>query len=261
MHGEPIPSTNPALCLNCGTSLLGPHCHQCGQGAHVQRFNWHRLVHELPHAVFHVSRGIVPTVRGLLLEPGRTIRAYLDGQHARFFNPLTLLVLSAGAYAVLYQSAVVMDAIALHIPDRSRDNAMRLLKLVVRWYSLSMALLIPIAAVGTWLTFRNAGRNFAEHVVAMTFVSSMSNLLMVLPGFPLVAAVSIFRGDSENWLLAVWVGLLCLVQAHQSWALYDLFRESGSGRQVFWKVNLTSVCTYIGFGVIGLLTGWVWSRF
>ena len=29
--------THESTCLNCGTVLIGPHCHACGQRAHVHR--------------------------------------------------------------------------------------------------------------------------------------------------------------------------------------------------------------------------------
>jgi len=39
-------------CLNCGTLLAGPHCHQCGQAAHVHRSIsafWHDILHGVLH--------------------------------------------------------------------------------------------------------------------------------------------------------------------------------------------------------------------
>lgn len=29
--------THETACLNCGTTLVGSHCHACGQAAHVHR--------------------------------------------------------------------------------------------------------------------------------------------------------------------------------------------------------------------------------
>jgi Protein of unknown function (DUF3667) len=261
MHDEPHMSHAQVPCLNCGALLVGPHCHQCGQGAHVRRFNWHRLIHELPHAVFHVHRGIVPTIGGLLWEPGRTIRAYLDGQHARYFNPLTLLVLAAGAYALLYQSSVLLDPLARHLPDRSRNTTMELVKLLVRWYSLSMVVMIPFVAFGSWRVFLAAGRNFAEHIVAMTYITALGTLLMVLPGFPVLVAVSLFFGDSATWLGLTWAVVFCALQLYQAWALYDLFRDSGSRVQAWWKVSLASGYVLIGTVAIGFVVAVVWDWF
>ena len=40
------------ICLNCGTALVGSHCHQCGQSGHVHR-SLSGIGHELVHGVFH----------------------------------------------------------------------------------------------------------------------------------------------------------------------------------------------------------------
>ena len=79
---------NSSHCLNCQAPLHTPYCGQCGQSAKVHRFTLAGLLHDVPHAVFHVERGILPTLAGLLRRPGATINAYLDGQRTRFFNPL-----------------------------------------------------------------------------------------------------------------------------------------------------------------------------
>ena len=38
-HGEDHSNghTREQACLNCGTALVGSHCHACGQAAHVHR--------------------------------------------------------------------------------------------------------------------------------------------------------------------------------------------------------------------------------
>lgn len=44
--------THESRCLNCGASLNGPYCHQCGQRRHVHRTIaawWHDFLHSVLH--------------------------------------------------------------------------------------------------------------------------------------------------------------------------------------------------------------------
>jgi hypothetical protein len=81
------------LCLNCGTELIGPHCHQCGQPAHV-----HRTVsawwHDLAHGVLHLDGKIWRTLPLLAWRPGELTRRYIHGERAKFVSPLALFLFS-----------------------------------------------------------------------------------------------------------------------------------------------------------------------
>lgn len=79
------------LCLNCGTRLLGAHCHACGQSGHVHR-TLGAIGHEIAHGVFHFEGKIWRTLPMLVLHPGTLTRRYIDGERARFVSPLALFL-------------------------------------------------------------------------------------------------------------------------------------------------------------------------
>lgn len=83
--------THETACLNCGTALVGPHCHQCGQHAHVHR-TLGAFFHDLLHGVFHFEGRIWHTLPLLAFRPGALTRRYIDGQRARFISPLALFL-------------------------------------------------------------------------------------------------------------------------------------------------------------------------
>ena len=80
-----------ALCLNCGTRLLGEHCHTCGQSAHVHR-SLGGIGQEIAHGVFHFEGKIWRTLPLLILHPGTLTRRYVNGERARFVSPLALFL-------------------------------------------------------------------------------------------------------------------------------------------------------------------------
>ena len=80
-----------ALCLNCGTRLIGPHCHRCGQSGHVHR-TVGAIGHEIAHGVFHVEGKVWRTLPMLAFHPGQLTRRYIDGERVRFVSPLALFL-------------------------------------------------------------------------------------------------------------------------------------------------------------------------
>ena len=83
--------SNDMLCLNCGTRLLGEHCHACGQSSHVHR-SLGGIGHEIAHGVFHFEGKIWRTLPLLILHPGALTRRYVNGERARFVSPLALFL-------------------------------------------------------------------------------------------------------------------------------------------------------------------------
>ncbi|HEY5723177.1 MAG TPA: DUF3667 domain-containing protein [Allosphingosinicella sp.] len=80
-------------CLNCGTELVGPHCHACGQKGHVHRTLtawWHDFL----HGVLHLDGKLWHTLPLLAWKPGELTRRYVHGERARFVSPLALFLFS-----------------------------------------------------------------------------------------------------------------------------------------------------------------------
>ena len=83
--------TQETNCLNCGTPLSGPYCHQCGQHAHVHR-TLTSFFHDFAHGVLHFEGKIFRTLPMLAWRPGELTRRYIDGQRARFVSPIALFL-------------------------------------------------------------------------------------------------------------------------------------------------------------------------
>lgn len=82
-----------AACLNCGTRLIGEHCHRCGQGAHVHR-SLGAFWHDIAHSVLHFEGKIWRTLPLLAFRPGELTRRYISGERARFVSPMALFLFS-----------------------------------------------------------------------------------------------------------------------------------------------------------------------
>ncbi len=92
-HGEGASDchSHESACLNCGTALVGSHCHTCGQAAHVHR-TLGSFFHDLIHGVFHFEGKIWRTLPLLAWNPGRLTREYIDGRRASYVSPIALFL-------------------------------------------------------------------------------------------------------------------------------------------------------------------------
>lgn len=95
-------------CLNCGTGLIGEHCHRCGQRGHVHR-TLGAFWHDLLHGVLHFEGKTWRTLPMLAWRPGELTRRYIAGERARFVSPLALFLFSVFLmFAVLSASGTTL---------------------------------------------------------------------------------------------------------------------------------------------------------
>jgi len=80
-------------CLNCGTALVGTHCHRCGQSGHVHRTAG-ALFHDIAHGVFHFEGRTWHTLPLLFWRPGELTRRYIRGERVNFVSPMALFLFS-----------------------------------------------------------------------------------------------------------------------------------------------------------------------
>ncbi|ATY32775.1 DUF3667 domain-containing protein [Sphingomonas psychrotolerans] len=92
------------MCLNCGTALIGPHCHHCGQSGHVHR-SLHAIGHEIVHGVFHFEGKFWRTLPLLTWRPGDLTRRYIAGERARFVSPMAIFLFSIFAMFAVFSFA------------------------------------------------------------------------------------------------------------------------------------------------------------
>ncbi|MBB3034721.1 DUF3667 domain-containing protein [Alteriqipengyuania lutimaris] len=90
-------------CLNCGTHLIGPHCHECGQQAHLHR-TLAAVGHDLLHGVLHLDGKLWRTLPELTLRPGKLTRRYIDGERADFVSPMAMFLFSVFLMFAIFQA-------------------------------------------------------------------------------------------------------------------------------------------------------------
>ncbi len=82
-------------CLNCGETLGGKFCSQCGQKDGEPHPTLSQLASELVGEFVSVDSRHLRTLRLLLFRPGQLTRDYLAGRRIRFLSPLKTYLLAS----------------------------------------------------------------------------------------------------------------------------------------------------------------------
>lgn len=88
-------------CKNCNNEFEGRFCNQCGQPAATHELNFHFLMHDVQHGLFHLDKGVFFTIKELFIRPGYSIHEYLHGKRAQHFKPISLILVLAGILGLL----------------------------------------------------------------------------------------------------------------------------------------------------------------
>ncbi|GGY28762.1 hypothetical protein GCM10008098_22480 [Rhodanobacter panaciterrae] len=105
-------------CANCGASMQGEFCHECGQSIHSVLKPMHHMVEETVETVLHIDGRIVHTLPPLFLKPGFLTLEYFAGRRVRYIAPFRLMfVLCLLSFFVIH---LAVDRLAAMIPANGR---------------------------------------------------------------------------------------------------------------------------------------------
>ena len=235
-------------CGNCSRAIDGPEqkfCPACGQPTPAHRIDWHFLGHELEHSVLHMDKGILYSLKGLMLRPGRYIRDYMEGRRAKQVKPLLLIMILAAAVVLLGKyfldgdvtgaklaAAAAADAAAKGdlVGARQARAAAAINAWMSHHFAASTILLLPLEAAMFRLAFgRVGGLNYPEWLVITAFLTVQTFVLWLL-SMPLHSG----HPEALGWL----------VMASIAYAVFT-FAQFFEGYPL-WKTVLR---TLVGFGL------------
>lgn len=141
-------------CKNCEAVYYGNYCPTCSQSAQTKRIDAHYLLHDIPHSVFHVDKGLPYTFLQLTTNPGKALLEYIKGKRVKHFKPFAyVLVLST------------ISSLFLKFFGKSSPQiySTGFLTFFTNYPSILIFCLIPIVACISWIIFIKRKFNYWEH--------------------------------------------------------------------------------------------------
>ncbi len=180
--GEQTPSLAPGHglapehCLNCGVSLAGSFCADCGQRVLPGgRLTTGGIVRQGLDQLFGLESRLGRTVRELTRNPGAVVRAYVSGKRARYVNPFKYCLAMIAAYLLLGAVLGVDPSKTINAGVVGADGnpvawAEEAQAFVRRNLNNVLFLALPLFAGILRLLYRRSGYNYAETYSFVLFV-------------------------------------------------------------------------------------------
>ncbi len=88
-------------CLNCGTTLEGKFCHNCGQeNLEIKESFGHMMNHAISD-YFHFDHQFFHTLKPLLFKPGYLTNEYMAGRRVQYLHPVKMYIFISLVYFLL----------------------------------------------------------------------------------------------------------------------------------------------------------------
>lgn len=174
-------------CLNCEQVLQGSFCHGCGQRASTHRLSIkHFIEHDVVHGIWHIDKGILYTMKGVLTNPGKLSRNYIAGKRAGHFSLVTLLVLLVGLFLFLFS----LKNFPLYDLQINQESSLDFTTFVSKSSKWLMLLAVPLVAYASKRIFKKLEYNYTEHLAMSGFF--MVGVLCIILVFLGLSFIPIF---------------------------------------------------------------------
>lgn len=174
--------------------------------------------------IFNLERGLFYTIRELMLRPGEAIHNFLfTEKRIMHIKPMNFLILtvSVGIFLTLQtlenlDGEVISDGI-FNVGEQQDPEVKEIVGIVNGWiskyFNVFQMLKIPFIALTTFLLFKKAKLNYAEHLVINSYILGFSTVIyaIILP---------------LNWFgnnVLVLFTLLAIL--YNFWAYFQIFKE------------------------------------
>ena len=211
-----VPETEPGAssfgeCANCGASLTGPYCSQCGEKKLTPKdYSLSHLLEETLDVFTHFDSRFLRTLKVLFTRPGELSNAYFRGGRSRYTKPLTVFVIiniiffvvqpHTGLLRYKYNNYINDPAhsaqVRAHLLSTKEPEQAYATRFNSNLQNQKKSLLIfsvPLLALAMAALFIGTKRTYAEHLVfavqAYTFLLVFLTSLVFLLLLPLVAVL------------------------------------------------------------------------
>jgi hypothetical protein len=152
------------ICKNCGSSIDGNFCAECGQKASVKELRLTDIIHETWHSITHTDSGILRLTKELWLSPKSVYLNYFSGQRKKYFSPVTFFLISVGI--LLFLGIKIFDFQDYKFKTLNEFGRYALLET-----KFKTIILLPFQIIITWVFFHKQ-YNLAKNIVFWLYLNA-----------------------------------------------------------------------------------------
>jgi len=229
-------------CKSCNAVLAGNFCSNCGHPAKTKRIDGHYIMHEIEH-VLHFEKGILYTIKELLIKPGASVKEFLAENRSRLVKPIIFIIITSLIYTLITHFFHIEEGyINFSLDKNSAVTAIS--SWIQNHYGYANILMGIFIAFWLKVFFRKHDYNFFETLILLCFIMGMGMLIY--------AFVALAEGITKIKLMQV-AGVLGTI--YFTWALGQFYDKNKAGSYI--KALIAYLLGMLTFSLLTFLTGFL----
>lgn len=163
------------ICKKCDSEFEGNYCPNCGHPQKLERINGRYILSEIG-SVLNFQKGILYTIKELLLRPGQNIRAFISEDRNRLVKPIMFILITSLIYTIFVSIFHFEDGYISYSGDKESTTL-----IIFKWVqgNYGYANIIMSIFIGLWLKilFRKYPFSFFEIIILLCFVMGVGMLI------------------------------------------------------------------------------------
>ena len=227
-------------CKNCNAEIKQNYCSNCGQATKTKRIDGQYIAYEIGE-VLNFERGILFTIKELLIRPGENIRNFISENRRRLVKPIIFLIVTSLIYSLINYFFHIEDGYVKF--DETKQSATgHIFQWVQDHYGYANIIMGIFIAFWTKLFFRKYNYNFFEILILLCFVMGIGMLIY--------SVFALFQGliHIDLMQIASIVGI-----TYSAWAIGQFFDKSKFSNYV--KAFFSYLLGFLTFSLTAILIG------
>ena len=232
-------------CVNCNEPVTGNYCSNCGQPAKLKRIDGRYIIQEIG-SFFYADKGMLYTIKKVLLSPGESVNRFLSEDRNRYMKPITFLFATSLVYTFVCYFYHI-GAKDFYINQQSTEiELFPTVNLFLQWmidYQGYAGIISGFfVAFFVKIFFRKSGYNIFEIFILLCFISGISALF---------SSVVIIIQSAVHLNFMNIIGLIWMI--YYAWAIGQFFNKKKAGSYI--KAFIACMLGYFIFGIIVAFVG------
>ncbi len=192
-------------CPACKRQTTTDYCPHCGEFQHPKRFSLGTVLGDIPNAVVNFEKGLLHTIKSLVIRPGETLREYFAGARSKHYRPLNFVFLVGGLYTLLFSLANIQGVLTTANAQNTSEWDLFIEEQSLQYQAFLLLLQLPIFSLVTWLVFRKRKYYYGEHLIGNAYMVGEISIYQLIM-FPLYMVLNNTAGvDVLNFLYLIFI--------------------------------------------------------
>ncbi len=167
-------------CTNCKTEVNQNYCPNCGIPITLTRINGRYIFKEIA-SVLNFDKGILFTIRELLIRPGQNVKDFIHKDRNRLVKPIIFIIICSLIYT-LFQQLLHFEDGYVNPGGLEESTVTIIFEWIQNNYGYANILMAIFIAIWIKILFRKYNYNFFEILILLCFVMGVGMLIYTIFG-------------------------------------------------------------------------------